>query len=180
MSPQPTPPERAERAAAELRDLIRQAHEAAQALNDAVKTARAAVGDYLHDGVQSTLDSYTGMLQGQIDLKIKQLNTTAADYQTKMHRRLQAVADAHSLLYITLAQSICVAIDPPDSTMAERRQLIIDSGNAMVEVYRRAGLRMPEETLDPQLLARVDATTRPMSPGTAQLLERLESEYRAE
>lgn len=53
-------------AAAELRKLTREAHEAASDLTAAVKAARAQVEQYTHDEVQRALNDYTTAMQEQM------------------------------------------------------------------------------------------------------------------
>lgn len=61
-----TPEEKAAAAAAELRAVIREAHETAQALAEVMRAARAQVDGYLHDQVQAATDNYTSQMQAAI------------------------------------------------------------------------------------------------------------------
>lgn len=173
-----TPEQRLEAAMAECKDLIRQCHEAAQQLADASKAARAQVDDYLHDGVQDALNQYTGMLQEQIDKSLRILASTADIALAKLRGQLQAVADTHSLLYITLAHGLSLALDPPNSTMQERRQAIIDAGNVMVRVYQQAGLKTADESLPADLIERVKALSDPAPSTMARIVDFLEENHR--
>jgi len=62
-----TPEEKAAAAAAKLRALVREAHEATQALAAAMKAARTQVDGYLRNEVQKALDHYTTTMQSEID-----------------------------------------------------------------------------------------------------------------
>lgn len=171
-----TPEQRAAEAADELRALIRAAHEAAQNLTEASKAARAQVDDYLHDGVQQALDQYTGMMQENINRAMKILDVSATNALQHLRAQLQAVADCHSLLFITLAHGLALSVDPPDSTLEARRQAIIDSGNLMVKVYRQVGIKIADESLPGELLDRVRLLTRPNPVTMMQLWAQLDDE----
>lgn len=167
-----TPEQSAAAAAAELRALIREAHEAAQLLNDTIRQARTLVDDYLGDGVQQALDAYTGQIQAQIDRAMGVLESTHAAYRIQLQKRMQLVADTHCQVYLALAENVAAGVAPPHETLNQRRQWVIDTGNAIVAAYTKAGIQVQTEHTHPEIHARARAVSahnraagRPPWPG---------------
>lgn len=62
-----SPEERAAAAVAEMKAVIREAHEMCQTLTDTMKAVRAQVEGYVHSEVQAGVDNYTRQMQAAID-----------------------------------------------------------------------------------------------------------------
>jgi hypothetical protein len=91
------PEEKLARAVAELRALIREAHEAAQALKDAVKAAHAQVEDYAHDTVQTALNTYSERFQAEIDAWSAEARADCQRVVDNLNRAMNAVCTVVSV-----------------------------------------------------------------------------------
>lgn len=138
--------DKTEATAAELRALIREAHEAAQTLRSAVREARAVVDDYLGGGVQQALNAYTGQIQQQIDTAMGILTHTANERLAELNQRLQAVADGHDDVFTAMALITAASMTAPVEGHARRRAKMIEIGKQLGRTYARHGLTMRQVT----------------------------------
>lgn len=110
-----SPEDKAAGAADELRTLIRQAHEAAQALTQAARAARAQVDGYLHDQVQAAMDDYTRQMQAAVD---EWGADARADAQRVMRNLNAAMNDVCSIVVDGLKE--------PGHPVNARAEIVID------------------------------------------------------
>lgn len=142
--------------AAELRALIREAHEAAQALKEQTKAARAQVDEYLHTGVQRALNQYTAMIQEQIDRAVAILNSTAQTRLDSLKAGLQRVADNHIGVYVALARHMALGTSLPEDGMMHHRLLVESAVARISQAYGAAGLSMTGWQDSPEVMAWLD------------------------
>lgn len=81
-----SPEEKAAAAVAELRAVIREAHETAQELRAVMKQARAQVEGYVHSEVQAGVDAYTRQMQAAVD----EWNRDAKAHAVQVMKSLEA------------------------------------------------------------------------------------------
>lgn len=84
-----------ERAAAELRTLIRQAHEAAQELSDVLKSARTLVDQYAAHEVERVMNLHVATTQSMVD---QWTADASADIQGFIDRLIAAVGGVVTLI----------------------------------------------------------------------------------
>lgn len=144
--------EKAARAAEELRALIREGHEVAKALTEAIRAGRRQVDEYMENSLVQQFRDYRAATQVIIDKNIANIEATAQAMLDGLQRQLQSVANNHVEVYYGLAENLALGIDPPGpGGKEERRQAIIEAGDRIVETYRRAGLEIAGEDTHPEL-----------------------------
>jgi regulator of sigma D len=136
-----TPDQKAETAADELRRLIREAHEAAQALAEAGKQARRQVDEYLEDSLVQQFRNYQTATQELIDKNTTSIEATATAYHEQLRGAFQVVADGHLRVYCALIEHIKAGADKPVETIEHVRARIIKAGDELTAAYHAAGIR---------------------------------------
>lgn len=129
MARQPPAQQRAQGAAEELRDLIRQAHEAAQHLEDAIKAARRQVDEYAAHEVERVMNTHLATTQRMVS----QWQQEAADDVRNLLTRLNtAMSEVVSIVELRMAAG------PPDvpETTAD---FAIDLREQHARVFRADG-----------------------------------------
>lgn len=150
-----TPEDKAEAAAAELRQLIRTAHEAAQMLGDAMRAARKQVDEYLHDEVVNALNHYTTTMQQEVN----EWNQDArADAQRVANNLKEALASVCSILEIDMQAQ---AGEPP-----VRAALVMDLRGKPVLAARLDEPEAPVLMRDATHIIRVGSKLRLQDPAS--------------
>jgi hypothetical protein len=143
------PADKALAAAAELRTLIRAAHEAAQMLNDAMKAARTQVDEYLHDEVVKALNFYTATMQQEVD-------GWAADARADARRVADNLKEALTSVCTILEIDMQAQADTPPV----RAALVMDLRGKPVLVARLDEPAAPALMRDATHIIRVGSTLR--------------------
>lgn len=138
MTPQP---DKAQQAASELRELIRQAHEAAQDLRAAAREARALVDQYAHDQVETALNEYTKMMAEHVSDVESHIVDDMLEVKAKSSRALQSIGDAHTEIFAGLMELSTLSTQPPRDDFFERRKALIECGKRLKAAYERAGIQ---------------------------------------
>lgn len=97
--------------AVELRGLIREAHEAAQALSAGVRGARAAADEYTRDALQTALSDYSRQVDRVLDEQLLERRDAINAFLGQVHERTAEVLRRHCEFVERLAQIEAVYLE---------------------------------------------------------------------
>lgn len=149
MTPQP---DKAQQAAGELRELIRQAHEAAQDLKAVMREARAQVDEYAAQQVVVALNEYTRQMQEHVSDTERAMVDDLLEMREKGRRALQAIADSHTEIFLALFELTEASTEPPRNDFLDRRKKLIDIGRRLRTAYDAANVEYKQVKDEPEQL----------------------------